>query len=107
MNRLLELRKKNQQRRLGESTKDSDISSQEADKEPKYIPTTIFPMKTSRELQSEHHSLPRDRCTQHVAHLERSPEIQMARMQLPACSLEQEIMEAIVNNDVVILCGET
>ncbi|CCI50075.1 unnamed protein product [Albugo candida] len=107
MNRVLELRKKNQQRRLRESTKDSDISSQKADKEPKYIPTTIFPMKTSREVQSEHHSLPRDRCTQHVAHLERSPEIQMARMQLPACSMEQEIMEAIVNNDIVILCGET
>ncbi|CCI50679.1 unnamed protein product [Albugo candida] len=106
MNRVLELRKKNQQRRLRESTKDSDILSRKADKEPKYIPTTIL-MKTSREVQSEHHSLSRDRCTQHVVHLERSPEIQMARMQLPACSMEQEIMEAIVNNDVVILCGET
>ncbi|KAI9911022.1 hypothetical protein PsorP6_010233 [Peronosclerospora sorghi] len=39
--------------------------------------------------------------------LSRKPEIQLARMQLPVCSYEQETMEAITDNDVVILCGET
>lgn len=42
-----------------------------------------------------------------LVQLKRKPEIQMARMQLPVCSSEQEIMEAISDNDVVILCGET
>lgn len=28
-------------------------------------------------------------------------------MQLPVCGMEQEIVEAVNNNDVIILCGET
>lgn len=37
----------------------------------------------------------------------RPVELQAARMQLPICGMEQEIMEAIHDNDAVILCGET
>lgn len=37
----------------------------------------------------------------------RDDAIQMARLQLPVCGMEQEIVEAITENDVVILCGET
>ncbi|KAL2268576.1 hypothetical protein VTJ83DRAFT_3422 [Remersonia thermophila] len=37
----------------------------------------------------------------------RSPEIQEARYQLPVCAEEQKIMEAIHNNDVVVVCGAT
>jgi HrpA-like RNA helicase len=33
--------------------------------------------------------------------------IQAARLNLPVCGMEQEIVEAITLNDVVILCGET
>ncbi|CAN0437076.1 unnamed protein product, partial [Hapterophycus canaliculatus] len=33
--------------------------------------------------------------------------LQAARMQLPVCGMEQEITEAIHDNDTVILCGET
>ncbi len=33
--------------------------------------------------------------------------IQAARMQLPVCGMEQEIVEAIGANDAIILCGET
>ncbi|KAI8986924.1 P-loop containing nucleoside triphosphate hydrolase protein [Pilobolus umbonatus] len=40
-------------------------------------------------------------------HVNRKPEIQAARMKLPVCSEEQVIMEAIRNNTVVIICGET
>jgi ATP-dependent RNA helicase DHX37/DHR1 len=39
--------------------------------------------------------------------VDRKPEVQEARMQLPVCGMEQEIMEAITENDVVIICGET
>lgn len=39
--------------------------------------------------------------------VERPVELQAARMQLPVCGMEQEITEAIHDNDTVILCGET
>ncbi|KAK4044803.1 P-loop containing nucleoside triphosphate hydrolase protein [Parachaetomium inaequale] len=37
----------------------------------------------------------------------RDPEIQEARYQLPVVAEEQKIMEAIHNNDVVVICGAT
>lgn len=37
----------------------------------------------------------------------RKPEIQAARLKLPVVGEEQVIMEAIRNNTVVIICGET
>ncbi|KAF2003049.1 P-loop containing nucleoside triphosphate hydrolase protein [Amniculicola lignicola CBS 123094] len=39
--------------------------------------------------------------------VERSPEIQEARLQLPVVAEEQKIMEAIHNNDVVVVWGAT
>ncbi|KAI8582343.1 hypothetical protein K450DRAFT_228538 [Umbelopsis ramanniana AG] len=39
--------------------------------------------------------------------VKRKPEIQAARLKLPVCGEEQVIMEAIRNNTVVIICGET
>ncbi|KAI9270879.1 P-loop containing nucleoside triphosphate hydrolase protein [Sporodiniella umbellata] len=39
--------------------------------------------------------------------VDRKPEIQEARLQLPVCAEEQVIMEAIRNNTVVVICGET
>lgn len=41
------------------------------------------------------------------SYLKRDPRIQAARLNLPVCGMEQEIVEAITLNDVVILCGET
>src|SRR5690606_762232 len=35
------------------------------------------------------------------------PEIQEARYRLPVVAEEQKIMEAIHNNDVVVICGST
>lgn len=37
----------------------------------------------------------------------RSPEIQEARMKLPVVSEEQRLMEAIHNNNIVVICGST
>ena len=42
-----------------------------------------------------------------IVEIHRTEEIQAARMQLPLCSQEQEVMEAIAENDIVILSGET
>jgi HrpA-like RNA helicase len=42
-----------------------------------------------------------------IVEVHRRAEIQAARMQLPICSQEQEVMECITDNDVVILSGET
>ncbi|KAF1935861.1 P-loop containing nucleoside triphosphate hydrolase protein [Clathrospora elynae] len=40
-------------------------------------------------------------------HVERSPEVQEARLQLPVVAEEQKIMEAVHNNDVVVVWGAT
>lgn len=37
----------------------------------------------------------------------RSPDIQVARLKLPVVSEEQRLMEAIHNNDIVVICGST
>lgn len=39
--------------------------------------------------------------------VKRPAALQAARMQLPVCGMEQEITEAIHDNDTIILCGET
>ncbi|XP_064461234.1 probable ATP-dependent RNA helicase DHX37 [Ornithodoros turicata] len=39
--------------------------------------------------------------------VQRSPEIQASRLQLPILAEEQVIMEAINENDIVIICGQT
>jgi ATP-dependent RNA helicase DHX37/DHR1 len=40
-------------------------------------------------------------------YVNRTDAIQLSRMQLPVCGMEQEIVEAIGCSDCVILCGET
>ena len=45
--------------------------------------------------------------TPYVVHVQRDPDVQKERMQLPVCGMEQEIMEAITHHSFVILCGET
>ncbi|KAI1104288.1 P-loop containing nucleoside triphosphate hydrolase protein [Jackrogersella minutella] len=39
--------------------------------------------------------------------VKRTPEIQEARLQLPVVAEEQKIMEAIHNNNVIVICGAT
>lgn len=86
---------------------------------PKYIPAPIYVPITFQGV------VPRDKAPSatvtasgtvdgrigSVGHswmrVDRNPAIQAARMNLPVCGMEQEIVEAVYNNDVVILCGET
>ncbi|CAI5742093.1 unnamed protein product [Hyaloperonospora brassicae] len=70
-----------------------------------YVPTPIV-MKTAAEVRELSKKTTLSYKTTLVS-LSRDSKIQMARMQLPVCSSEQEIMEAITDNDVIILCGET
>jgi len=46
-------------------------------------------------------SLPR------VVLIQRTPEVEAVRTNLPIIGMEQEIMESIAENDVIVLCGET
>ncbi|KAI9918012.1 hypothetical protein PsorP6_013257 [Peronosclerospora sorghi] len=70
-----------------------------------YVPKLIV-MKTAEELRELSKTTKLSLMTLLVK-FSRKPEIQLVRRQLPVCSSEQEIMEAITDNDVVILCGET
>lgn len=113
MTRLEALRKKNEERRRQKelekqqpkapaSATDDDVP---VDPASVYVPTPIV-LKTSAEMKA----LSKQTHLTHkttLVQLKRKPEIQLARMQLPVCSSEQEIMEAITDNDVIILCGET
>lgn len=42
-----------------------------------------------------------------VVTVQRTPDIEEGRSSLPIIGMEQEIMEAVSENDVVVLCGET
>jgi ATP-dependent RNA helicase DHX37/DHR1 len=60
--------------------------------------------KDGGEGEEKESALPR---RERQVQLNRTPEIQAARIQLPVCGMEQEIVEAVNEHDVVILCGET
>ncbi|EEY59873.1 ATP-dependent RNA helicase, putative [Phytophthora infestans T30-4] len=112
MTKLDALRKQNEEKRrlraLSGKPQPAAASKQE---EPSvnpadvYVPKPIV-LKTPQEMRqlSKKMSLSYKNT---LVTLSRKPEIQMARMQLPVCSSEQEIMESITENDVIILCGET
>lgn len=42
-----------------------------------------------------------------VVHVKRCPDIEAVRGSLPITGMEQEVMEAVLQHDVVVLCGET
>ncbi|KAG7391043.1 ATP-dependent RNA helicase dhx37 [Phytophthora boehmeriae] len=114
MIKLEALRKKNEEKRrlkalaagggaAGATVKQDEEST--VAPEDVYVPKPIV-MKTTDEMRELSKKTKLSYKTT-LVQLSRKPEIQMARMQLPVCSSEQEIMEAITENDVIILCGET
>lgn len=112
MARLEALRKKNEAKRL-QKLHDAQHPAQPApavvDEEiapgDVYVPKPVV-LKSRQEVIELSKEMKLDYKTKFVQ-LKRKPEIQLARMQLPVCSSEQEIMESIIENDVIILCGET
>ncbi|KAL8003357.1 putative DNA/RNA helicase, ATP-dependent, DEAH-box type, RNA helicase HrpA [Plasmopara halstedii] len=109
MIRLEALRKKNeekrQQRALAANCSHSTPQKDETSVVDAYVPIPIT-LKTADEMRELSKKTTLTYKTTLVT-LSRNPAIQLARMQLPVCSSEQEIMEAISDNDVIILCGET
>jgi ATP-dependent RNA helicase DHX37/DHR1 len=49
----------------------------------------------------------KQRRTPFVRIVKRSPEVEEARLGLPILGMEQEIMEAVAEQDLVVVCGET
>ncbi|GMH94515.1 hypothetical protein TrST_g10959 [Triparma strigata] len=74
------------------------------DKNTDYKPALTVQLKSAAALNitSDHGLSARDLPT-----IERPLEVQASRLNLPVCGMEQEIVEAIKQNDVLILCGET
>ncbi|EGZ10420.1 hypothetical protein PHYSODRAFT_518292 [Phytophthora sojae] len=116
MTKLEALRKKNEEKRrlralAAAQAKSTSVAAPKQEEEPTidpadvYVPKPIV-MKSAEEMRELSKKTKLSYKTTLVT-LTRKPEIQMARMQLPVCSSEQEIMEAIDENDVIILCGET
>uniref|UniRef100_A0A1B0DJ94 RNA helicase n=1 Tax=Phlebotomus papatasi TaxID=29031 RepID=A0A1B0DJ94_PHLPP len=70
------------------------------------IPSTVNPFKVTDLVKEEPKKQMPSKPAVYI-HLERDPEIQAARLKLPILGEEQVVMEAISENDVVILAGET
>jgi hypothetical protein len=76
--------------------------------EERYVPTNPTVLKTaaSMGLQPSSTSIP-DRLKRTVVEIKRPPEVEKTRLDLPVTGMEFEIMDAIRNNDVTIICSET
>ncbi|KAG9404769.1 ATP-dependent RNA helicase dhx37 [Aphanomyces cochlioides] len=108
MAKLLALRAKNEAKRKLKEQGGPQAPAAQPDvyeNRPKYTPATVELPTTEDMLVTSKQVAPL--VTKRRVHVNRKDDIQLARMQLPVCSSEQEIMEAIENHSVVILCGET
>eukprot|EP00884_Botryococcus_braunii_P019188 jgi/Botrbrau1/5953/Bobra.0366s0123.1 len=65
------------------------------------------PRSLSQQQKRDSHQLQSAAAPSCVRIVHRSQEIEEARSGLPVLAMEQEIMEAVLENDVVVLCGET
>ena len=77
-----------------------------AAKKPRYVPSepiVIQTAATNNKLQV--HALPDSK--RRVMTVERPEEVKESRYDLPVTQMEFEVMDAIRNNDVTIVCGET
>lgn len=100
------LREKNKRNRDGEiGETNARVETMEMDGKGKevYVPERIE-MEKLLQFKGDR---PKLEIRKKVVKVKRRNDIAMARMQLPVCSAEQEVMEGIVDHDVLILCGET
>lgn len=102
------LRKKNQQKQqallLAQQQHPTTGSSTTAE-QALFAPYVAQPIELDHLLHFE--SRPSLAHNTEVIQVTRREDIELSRMQLPVCSAEQEVMEAIQNHSIVILCGET
>jgi len=72
--------------------------------------TLVADEKTTDVVRVEAAAQPVPRKTEEerfVVRVNRAPQVQSSRQELPVCMMEQEIMEKIETNAVTVLCGET
>ncbi|RCH91860.1 putative ATP-dependent RNA helicase DHR1 [Rhizopus azygosporus] len=74
---------------------------------PKRVEEEYDDLKVQLLKSNREGDLSQDEVKPFYVNVNRKPEIQEARLQLPVCGEEQVIMEAIRNNTVVVICGET
>ncbi|ORE11706.1 P-loop containing nucleoside triphosphate hydrolase protein [Rhizopus microsporus var. microsporus] len=74
---------------------------------PKRVEEEYDDLKVQLLKSNREGDLSKDEVKPFYVNVNRKPEIQEARLQLPVCGEEQVIMEAIRNNTVVVICGET
>ena len=71
------------------------------------LPKPSNPEPAAASLMTRKPSLPQTNRKAYAVHINRSPEIQASRSELPIIAREQEIMEAIHNSPVIIIKGDT
>jgi hypothetical protein len=74
-------------------------------KKKRYIPPEPATLKTAAALGLSPHGASAP--GQKVMEIQRPPDIQATRYDLPVSTMEFEVMDAIRNHDVIILCSET
>jgi hypothetical protein len=91
------------QEEIKEETTEKDVSSS-LEQEQKYVPSNPTVLKTAARLR-----LPRTKIDmkRKVVPISRPEAIEKARYDLPVSAMEFEIVDAIRNNDVTIVCAET
>lgn len=93
-----------------EEVKDTPVTKSVPENERKTEPTKEVAKEKSNEPKKENKKIPVidvERKPAVFVPVERKPEIQEARLKLPILAEEQEIVEAINENPVVIITGET
>ena len=83
---------------------DLDLDSEE---EPEHVSEGSKPQRGSGSVSEAYKKAASVKSGQYVIHVTREEEIEQARLGLPICAMEQEIMEAINYNSTVLICGET
>lgn len=74
----------------------------------RYIPTNPTVVKTAATMGLQPSSIANPgHLTRIVVEINRPPDVEKTRMDLPVTAMEYEIMDAIQSNDVTIICSET
>lgn len=86
----------------------TDESPHKVPSDSKYVPhPLVLPSTVAASQKSERLATNTLARKTKVRHVDRPAALQATRMDLPACGMEQEVMEAITASDIVVLTGET
>lgn len=103
---LSQLKDKSNEQQKAEKREQKGIETIEtARRKERYIPSNPTILKTAAALGLE--STGQSDVKKEVIEVKRPEEVEKSRYDLPVTGMEFEIMDAIRNNDVTIICGET